>query len=379
VRGSWTTEDNGHTYKLEDTSGQDVWLRYHHIVPDFDDWFAIDEMVESGEKLPESETFSPSLITDFYAYNAFISLDRFVPREYDPEAGLEVQEDGRVVVAGQRSTVFGSPNLHPHPPAGYHWVGDLALESEVEVLSSDGELLLQLVKAGTSYQCRIDIETGEATLSISDEDAQFVGADGEASNSRSAKTKVKGPGTYTIRYSNVDSEIRLWVNDRRVEFDGRTSYPPRERTRPVATAEDPGDLAPLGVGTRGAELSLKRLRVLRDVYYVAVDRGAPIHEYRNSRDAMQPYAIQEILRDPSSWPYTDLFDSRGTFEFTLKDDQFFPLGDNSPQSSDARMWDNHHYFERELLIGRALLIYWPHPWYRPIPYLPNVKRMRLIH
>jgi len=55
------------------------------------------------------------------------------------------------------------------------------------------------------------------------------------------------------------------------------------------------------------------------------------------------------------------------------------MGDNSPQSSDARMWTGHNYFERELLIGRAVLIYWPHPWYRPIPYFPNFERMRLIH
>ncbi len=64
---------------------------------------------------------------------------------------------------------------------------------------------------------------------------------------------------------------------------------------------------------------------------------------------------------------------------TLKDDQLFPLGDNSPQSSDARMWQEHFRASATLLIGKALLIYWPHPWYRPIPYLPNFKRMRLIH
>ena len=63
---------------------------------------------------------------------------------------------------------------------------------------------------------------------------------------------------------------------------------------------------------------------------------------------------------------------------TLEDDQLFPLGDNSPQSSDARMWQAN-FVQRDLLIGKALLIYWPHPWYRPIPYFPNFKRMRLIH
>ncbi len=75
---------------------------------------------------------------------------------------------------------------------------------------------------------------------------------------------------------------------------------------------------------------------------------------------------------------TKLFDERGQLEYELEADQFFPMGDNSPQSADARMW-HEHYFSRDLLIGKALLIYWPHPWYRPIPYMPNLKRMRLIH
>jgi signal peptidase I len=30
------------------------------------------------------------------------------------------------------------------------------------------------------------------------------------------------------------------------------------------------------------------------------------------------------------------------------------------------------------MIGKALLIYWPHAWNRPIPFLPNFRRMQLI-
>jgi signal peptidase I len=34
--------------------------------------------------------------------------------------------------------------------------------------------------------------------------------------------------------------------------------------------------------------------------------------------------------------------------------------------------------DRKLLTGKALLIYWPHAWNRPIPFLPNIQRMGFI-
>ncbi len=43
-------------------------------------------------------------------------------------------------------------------------------------------------------------------------------------------------------------------------------------------------------------------------------------------------------------------------------DQFFVLGDNSAQSSDGRLWKGEYWVDRELLIGKALFIYWPHGW-----------------
>jgi hypothetical protein len=171
----------------------------------------------------------------------------------------------------------------------------------------------------------------------------------------------------------VDAELRLWIDGRPIEFDGPTTYLPVHDRRPMTTREDPGDLAPVGIGTRDVPLRIHRLRVLRDVYYIATDGNRP-HEYDIRFGAEQ---VREILQNPHLWANTALFDSRGEFLQVLGPDQFFPLGDNSPQSSDARMWDRH-YVDRELLIGRALLIYWPHPWYRPIPYLPNFKRIQLI-
>ena len=59
-------------------------------------------------------------------------------------------------------------------------------------------------------------------------------------------------------------------------------------------------------------------------------------------------------------------------------DQFLPMGDNSSNSLDGRVWDGPRYFERDLLIGRAIIVFWPHTLNEPIPYLPNFGRMTFI-
>ncbi len=80
-----------------------------------------------------------------------------------------------------------------------------------------------------------------------------------------------------------------------------------------------------------------------------------------------------------------MFDQREFVKFEMKADQFFVLGDNSPASSDARLWRRQHYVERDLLVGKALFVYWPHALnlYIPltdvsIPIIPNFPGMGFI-
>lgn len=354
----WSTSDQGHSYQTSGLPDQDVWLRYHHILASEFDWATI----EKGKTPAMVANRQGTLITDFYAYNAYTSVDRRTLLKHEMQTQLDEYTP---------QELRGS-NLGEHGTLGLHWVSDLALEADLEVQSAQGELLLLLVKGGVNFTCRIDIATGKATLTAGDGSVEFVRADGTKDGAPVGQTKVQGTGTYRVRYSNVDAEVRLWVNDQRIEFSGPTTYVPSTTLRPVTSAADPGDLAPVGVGTRGAELLTQRLRVFRDVYYVATH--GPTHEYRGFHEQ----EILRILDDPAEWPETTLFDQQNQFNVALKSDQLFPLGDNSPQSSDARMWQEN-FVQRDLLIGKALLIYWPHPWYRPIPYLPNFKRMRLIH
>jgi hypothetical protein len=81
--------------------------------------------------------------------------------------------------------------------------------------------------------------------------------------------------------------------------------------------------------------------------------------------------------------------------FILEEDQFFVLGDNSPNSEDGRLWhkpgrankglSNYRTgtVPRDYLVGKALFVYWPSGFkpFAEFPFgiVPNVGRMRFIY
>lgn len=375
---SWRQAPGGSGCETVGLPNEEVWLRYRHAVPSHWDWAEIAEAEEVGEsrepqRLRDGQVIG-QLITDYYAYNDGVNYRNDVP-------GMSQRK---------LMDIMG-PNGRGY--SEIHWVGDLAIECNVDVKGDSGQLSLDLVEGGVHYTCRIDVATGQAALSIDDGIQSFVGDDGKVSKAPKAETKIHGSGSCHLRFSNCDDELLLWVNDREIEFDGPTTYKPANNVKPKWSPADAGDLEPAGVGAKGVELGVTRLRLYRDVYYVAVTPTSPHYEYVNSRE----FSVPEVMATPELWATTPMFDARrGTRRdspregaiFTLDEDQFFPMGDNSPQSRDARVWSGEigpfsgkptaPYVDRKLLTGKALLIYWPHHWRRPIPYLPNVKRMGLI-
>ena len=81
--------------------------------------------------------------------------------------------------------------------------------------------------------------------------------------------------------------------------------------------------------------------------------------------------------------------------FVLEKDQFFVLGDNSPNSEDCRWWDRPglankglpEYREgivpRDYLVGKALFVYWPSgfkPFAQfPFGIIPNIGGLHFIY
>jgi signal peptidase I len=335
--GAWRSDDLA-TFLIDGTAREEQWLRYRHRVPSYGQWQQIDRAVTP---VPE-----PQLITDFIAYDSGkIRSHAFVGRAPPDIAKVGPDPDGVVL----------------------HWVGDLAVACTVDVQSPDGTLIFELRKAGQRFQCRFELATGKATLSIA------PGSKDVAEWQPTASTAVRGKGRHTILFSNCDDELRLWVDGELVSFDRATTYPNLGNTRP-----DAADLAPVGVASLRASVQISHLRVLRDIYYLADRWNTNSHDvwYRAGS------ALPQKEESPQELPEF--------VDFELGKEQFFVLGDNSPMSRDARVWGRecagHGYsVPRDLLIGKALFIYWPHSWDRlpyfnsiPCPYFPNFSRMGLV-
>jgi len=378
--GVWKLLDGGRAFSSDGAGNSEAWLRYRNVVPGYDDWRHIEEQ----KSLPPGVADRPGeLVTDFYAYNT-AAREQAVYSPTVPIWQWPMLKGYRPPAEIPSGGPLGDP---PSASAlGEHWVDDLAVECHAEVTGNQGELTLMLVRGGVKHLCRINLADGKASMSMTDAAGQpraFSGNDGRENESSTAQTSVKGSGRYRLRLSNCDHEMLLWVNGSVVAFDGPTTYRSDDLITPFFSEQEPGDAAPAGIASRGAAVKLSQLRILRDKYYIATTENFRPTDYDFPED---PREIHRVYSTPSQWQTTRLFapGNRRHVEFTLQADQFLPMGDNSPQSSDSRLWSPendprfdqpHHYVERDLLIGKALIIYWPHTWNTPIPFLPKFSRM----
>jgi signal peptidase I len=368
----WKVESNAEgttvrqKFRVDVADDGPAWLRYHHFVPQYETWQKVLNS-DAGTKLPESMLPGDRLITDANPYNG-------------REDYFHLGYGGRLVA--DRNTLEIDRYRQ-----GLHWVGDLMVEADVNVEEARGELLLDLVEGGRHFTATIDLKTGEAKLA----------ADGDDSFKPTAKTSITSPGKYRLAFANVDDQLHLWIDGGLVAFDGPTTYDvdkifgDRASILPATSDVDPGDLAPAGIGARGAKVEVDRLQLWRDIYYIAdsVDLNAsyPVSDFEN----LTADFLLDLPTRPDLWNH---FAERREARFPLGADQFFVMGDNSAESSDARLWSKSRdlktgqalgqYLERNLLIGKALVVYWPHSWNRipgtpiPFPLFPNFEDMRLV-
>ncbi len=338
------------SFETDGKSPGEIWLRYRHLVPSFDQW---EQMTRTGGL---QTPLLPSLISDFVAYDT-----------------------------GQSSY------RDPRPESlGLDWVGDLALQYTLESQSAAGQTTVELVKGGRRFRCRINLADGQAALSIS-------GLDREQFHPKAA-TPLGGQGSHRLMFANADDQLLLWVDDKLVAFDAPTTYDSRVLQNHLPT---PADLSPVGIAAEGAALRVSHLKILRNVYYIAIDVATQRERERErdreggvyrERDSGICEYIGEIpdLSNPSTW---HRFQNVQAVEFRLERfpstserDQFFAMGDNSAMSSDSRLWPCQNYVDRKLLIGKALFIYWPHSWNKvtiaghdiPFPFFPNFQKMGLV-
>ncbi|MEL6107738.1 MAG: signal peptidase I, partial [Planctomycetota bacterium] len=406
---SWkiTRNEEGVVAKIGGGKDQLQWLRYFHRFPTNTEW----GVAQNGGKLDNVDPYRCRAITDYYGYDCYIkvpSTDVYATAPYNNVWGwppFEQGYDSGGPISQFRGRLrFGKDDVGDD---GMHWVGDLIVATEIELADDSSELVLELVECGIQYQCRVDTKTGEAKLVIVDGDQKlsFEGANGRPPT---AKTSIRAGGSFDLRFSNCDDQLLLWVDDSVVEFDSPTTFDTddfrsdSEQRAHFKTGIHPLDGAPIGIATRGGA-TIDRLKVSRDKYYCATNSTySGIYDYKMPRQfGLNPTdqkRVQDGLSRPNLWADWEWWDRRRTVSFDLNEDQFFPMGDNSPESLDARCWigakrgarlpsrfketafqyADAAYVPRNLLVGKALLVFWPHHWRSPV-WHPNVSRIRLIH
>lgn len=365
-KNQWQVQAEGEqpaTFELvgaEAADGQFHWLRFRNLVPSKFNW---DRASDTGDGLSDSFLNSPGVpVTDYYCYSD----------------SNEHNRDGNPLYVSDRNRIGGN------------WVGDLVMEADVQVSSGTGKLALEAVEGGVHFQCIIDVATGKAVLqtvsSLPDTSIQFASAGNSNQFSESQvefDTPIQGAGDYRFRFANCDNRIYLWIDGAEIQIPGDGCYSRRGGLVPLCLKQDPADAQPLAIGSQNVKMKVNRLKVFRDLFYNDYVFDQP----KDTNLAAAVDTVKDYLLNAQAWSrpgFVSLFsgldgDSPVNWDkaFQLEQDQFFPMGDNSPSSKDARVWEVDHYVDRKMLIGKALMVYWPHTWNSP-RFWPNFGRMRLI-
>jgi signal peptidase I len=189
------------------------------------------------------------------------------------------------------------------------------------------QLVLELARGRDRFRARWNLRDGVCTLArLNDAGEEVLG---------SQPTALKNQGTFSVRFANVDERLLVWVDGQLPFGDGVAYAPPRQR------GPTENDLRPAGLAVQNATVSVRHLHLWRDTYYTLT---------AGSSDARQPVSD---WTDPHAW---DALRDLQAETFYVQPNHFLCMGDNSPDSYDSRSWG---LVPRRLLLGRALIIYYP--------------------
>lgn len=218
-----------------------------------------------------------------------------------------------------------------------NFVGDLMVECTATLPELKGTLTLELVESARVYQCQFDLAGRKVNLL---QNGKVIA---------SGDSPITGSGSYALRFADFDDRLTVWVDDKLLFGDGVDVAPMTpDEFGPVAA-----DLVPVRIGAKDIAVTLSNLQVYRDLYYTQHASPSDVLGYGfipsniNSESSLPDWRqrLARVMAEPR--------------EFVMQEDEFFMLGDNSPASSDAREWSTTHVVKRHMLLGRALILYWP--------------------
>jgi signal peptidase I len=168
-----------------------------------------------------------------------------------------------------------------------------------------------------------------------------------------AKTPIRLPSDTDrpkyFEFANVDYRLVLRFGTQRLSFD-----------LPVQKSDKPRSVSPRVEIHGSGKIRINHIGLFRDIYYTSAGN----------------------LR--ATWDKP----------FTLHTDEFFVCGDNSPNSSDARLWSvegkdrmGQDFYRKgivpmDYMMGKAFMVYWSDafsPMPNMLPIIPNIDRLKIIY
>ena len=229
------------------------------------------------------------------------------------------------------------------------YCSDLMVRFSVQGGDSPGRIGIALKKYQTTYKAWVDF-AGEMVIAKSDKGGQ---------TSDLVRLKpVPVTESALVKFANVDHQLIFQYGSKKLAYDlGRNL----EDAGPIEEDTEPR-VEIFGSG----KLTLSHVKIFRDIHYTEAKFANSGGEGRATKDS----------------------------PFVLEDDQFFVLGDNSPNSEDGRWWNRYGLSNRGLdkyrigtvprdyLVGKALFVYWPSGFkpFAEFPFgiIPNIGGMRFI-
>jgi signal peptidase I len=227
---------------------------------------------------------------------------------------------------------------------------DLMVRFECRAADLEGSIGIALSKYETTYKAWIDL-AGEMVITKTDK------------GGKTSDLAKKGPVPVTesalVKFANVDHQLIFEYGNKKLTYNLGSNL---EDAGPIRE-----DIEPRVEIFGSGKLTLSHIAIFRDIHYT------------EPRFSSRSEGGRATKNNP----------------FILKEDQFFVLGDNSPNSEDGRLWNrpgraNKGLPEyrmgtvpRDYLVGKALFVYWPSGFkpFAEFPFgiVPNVGRMRFIY